>query len=158
MSPAHRTLYTDYMPIYHSSVCLSVYLSTYLSICLSIHPSTYLSPYLPSHLSIHPSVYLFVCLSISQNGKLRDMYEDIWDVPTKDSQCGSVQPVFLSSFLNRPKTLSRNISTTAKICPFATGPQQDFSSSPDRAERDILGMMLDLFLADSGHFCGRGAT
>ena len=44
---------------------------------------------------------------------------------------------FLSGFLNRPKTLRGNISTAAKICPFATEPQQDFNSSPDRAEHDV---------------------
>ena len=37
------------------------------------------------------------------------------------------------------------------------------AGSPDRAERAILGMMLGVFgqfrafLADSGHFCGRGS-
>ena len=29
--------------------------------------------------------------------------------------------------------------------------------SPDRAERGILEMILDVFLANSGRFCGRGA-
>ena len=28
----------------------------------------------------------------------------------------------------------------------------------DRVERDILGIILDVFLANSGRFCGRGAT
>ena len=70
----------------HPSVCLSVY----LPICPSVYLSSiYLSPYLSIHLSIHPSVYLFVCPSISKNGKLRDMCEDVWHVPTRDSQCRS---------------------------------------------------------------------
>ena len=30
--------------------------------------------------------------------------------------------------------------------------------SPDRADRAILGVTLDVFLANSGHFCGQGAT
>ena len=32
--------------------------------------------------------------------------------------------------------------------------------SPDRAERDNLGVIFDFgrFLTNSGHFCGRGAT
>ena len=37
-------------------------------------------------------------MSISQNGKLRDMCEDIWNVPTRDSQCHSVQQVSLVVF------------------------------------------------------------
>ena len=94
---------------------LSVYLCIYLSVHLSIYSSICLSPYLSIHLSIHPSVYLFVCLSISQNGKLRDMCEDIWHVPTRDSQCRTVQPVSLVVFWTDQKTLWRNISTTAKI-------------------------------------------
>ena len=84
-----------------SSICLSIcicvhiiHLSVYLSICL-IYSFIYFSPCLTIHLSIHPSAYLFVCLSISQNGKTRDMCEDIWHVPTRDSQCRSVQPVSL---------------------------------------------------------------
>ena len=30
--------------------------------------------------------------------------------------------------------------------------------SPDRAERDILGIIFGRFLANSGHIRGRGAT
>ena len=133
------------MSIYHQYVCLSVYLSMYLSTYLSIYSFFYLSPYLPIHLSIHPPVYLFVCLSISQNGKLRDMCEDILGRSDKRRSVPLSAASFVSSFLNRPKALWREFSTTAKICPFATGPQQDFSSSPDREKRDILGMILDLF-------------
>ena len=81
-----------------SSTCLSICVSIYLSICLSIHSSIFLHIYIPIHLSIHSSVYLFVWLSISQNGKLRDMCEDMWNVPTRDSQCRSVQPVSLVVF------------------------------------------------------------
>ena len=57
---------------------------------------------------------------------------------------------------------------------FATGPQQAFSSSPDRAEHDVLGVIFDIFwpiqatfvvaeplcnvgTANSGRVCGRGA-
>ena len=96
---AHRALYTDYNYVNISSICLSICVSIYLLfVYLSIYSSIYLSPYLPIHLCIHPSVYIFVCLSISQNGKLRDMCEDIWHVPTRDSQCRSVQPVSLVVF------------------------------------------------------------
>ena len=52
---------------------------------------------------------------------------------------------FLSGFLNRPKTSRGNISTAARIHPFATEPQQDFNLSPDRAERDVLCMILGVF-------------
>ena len=58
---------------------------------------------------------------------------------------------------------------------FATGPQQDFSSSPDSAGHDMLVMILDLFwpiqatfvigeplcdvgTANSGRICSQGAT
>ena len=32
------------------------------------------------------------------------------------------------------------------------------AGGPDRVERDILGMILDNFLASSGGICGQGAT
>ena len=80
------------------SICLSICVSIYLFICLFIHPSVFLHIYPSISLSIHLSISIFVCLSISQNGKLRDMCADIWHVPTRDSQCRTVQPVSLIVF------------------------------------------------------------
>ena len=88
-----------------SSICVSICV---FIICpfvyLFIH---HISPYL----SIHPSVYLFVCLSISQNGKMKDMCKDIWHVPTRDNQCSAR---FLNGFLERPKASPSNTLTTTR--------------------------------------------
>ena len=51
MPPAHRALYTDYLPT-HLSICLFVY--------LSIHSYIYLSTYLSIHLSLSPSLYVYM--------------------------------------------------------------------------------------------------
>ena len=71
---------------------------------------------------------LFIAM---QNGKLEDMCEDIWHVPTRDYQYSSVQPSF-NDFLDRQKTSRGNISTAARIYLCATEPQQDFNSSENR--------------------------
>ena len=50
------------LPIYQS-----IYLPTYISVCLPISPSIYLSAYLPTYqvrLPIYLSIYLSVCLSV----------------------------------------------------------------------------------------------
>ena len=51
---------------------------------------------------------------------------------------------FLSGFLDRPKTSRGNISTATRIYPCGTEPQCGFNSSPDRAEPDILGIILSI--------------
>ena len=102
LPPAHRALYTDYLSIIHISVYLFINL---------------LSSYLSIHLSLHPSIYLFVCLTISQNGKLRDICQDIWHVSTNGSQCRSVQPDFIV-VSDRSKTPWCNISIVARMLSF----------------------------------------
>ena len=62
---------------------------------------------------------------------------------------------FLSGFLKKTKTLRDNISTAARIYPFATEPQQDFKLSPDRAKCDNLGMVLDAFWSIQATFVVR---
>ena len=76
----------------------------------------------------------------TQNGKLGDMCEDIWHErrPMPLSAAS-----FLSGFLNRPKASRGKILTAARTHPCATEQQQDFNASPDRAEPDILRMILD---------------
>ena len=135
---------------------LSVYLCIYLSVHLSIYSSIYLSLYLFVHLSIHPSIYLCVCLSILQNGKLRVMCEDIGHVPTRDSQCRTVQTVSLEVLWTDQKALWRNISTIAKIC---LPPNHSRISVHLLAEQNMMYWgWFWIFFANSGNFCGRRAT
>ena len=125
-----------------SSICLSICVFIYLFICLSIHSFIILH--------IYPSIYL----SISQNGKLREMCEDIWHVPTRDNQCRSVRRVSLVVFWTNQKTLWRNISTSTKVC-VPLGHSRISIHLLTEQNMMYLGWFW-IFLANSGHFCGRG--
>ena len=146
LPPAHRALYTEYLSIY-PSICLFVYLSICLSVYLFIHLSVSSTSFYPS---LYPSIYLsIVCLSLSQDGELRNIYKDIWHVPTRDSQCR----------YKRTKPSWGNISTAARIyISFCHWAKARIKCISWQSRTWYFGGDFGCSLANSGHFSGLGAT